>query len=77
ILESPGHPYTRKLLSSRLHVAAVPTRVRGIPGSPPSTLKSYTGCEFYERCEERAEICKAERPPLCSRAVKVSCHLKR
>jgi peptide/nickel transport system ATP-binding protein len=77
ILESPGHPYTRKLLSSRLHVAAVPTRVRGIPGSPPSTLKSYTGCEFYERCEERAEICKAERPPLCSRAVKVSCHLRR
>jgi peptide/nickel transport system ATP-binding protein len=74
IMGRPEHPYTRKLLSSRLHVMAEPARVQGIKGSPPSTLKVYPGCEFYDRCDERADVCKAERPPGCSRTAKVSCH---
>lgn len=74
IIENPLHPYTRKLLSSRLRVMAEPARVYGIPGSPPSTLKEYAGCEFYERCEERSDICRTERPPGCNSKIKASCH---
>lgn len=74
IMGSPIHPYTKKLLSSQLRITSEPVRVQGIPGSPASTLKTYLGCEFYERCEAKEEICMDVRPPCCSKAVRVSCH---
>lgn len=77
IMGRPEHPYTRKLLNSRLHVMAEPARVQGIKGSPPSTLRVYPGCEFYDRCDERADVCKAERPPACGPAARASCHMRR
>ena len=76
IMEHPMHPYTKKLLSTRLRIAAEPVRVQGIPGSPSSTLKVYDRCEFYERCEVKTAICMTAMPPCCSKKVKVSCHLR-
>jgi peptide/nickel transport system ATP-binding protein len=76
IMEHPMHPYTKKLLSTRLRIAAEPVRVKGIPGNPPSTLKLYDRCEFYERCEVKTAICTTAMPPCCSKTVKVSCHLR-
>jgi peptide/nickel transport system ATP-binding protein len=76
ILENPRHPYTQKLLSSRLPLMVEPVRVKGIPGSPPSSLKLYQGCEFLERCERSSEICREKKPPDCTGSVRVSCHFE-
>jgi peptide/nickel transport system ATP-binding protein len=76
ILRSPRHPYTQKLLSSRLPLMVEPVRMKGIPGRPPSTLKFYQGCEFLERCERGSEICIEKRPPECIDNVRVSCHFE-
>jgi len=76
ILMSPRHPYTQKLLSSRLPLMVEPVRVKGIPGRPPSTLTVYQGCEFLERCEKGSEICREKKPPECTVNVRVSCHFE-
>jgi len=76
ILRNPRHPYTQKLLSSRLPLMVEPVRIKGIPGSPPSSLKLYQGCEFMERCERRSEVCREKKPPDCIGNVRVSCHLE-
>lgn len=76
ILENPRHPYTQKLLSSSLPLMVEPVRVKGIPGSPPSSLKLYQGCEFLERCERSSEICREKKPPDCIGNVRVSCHFE-
>ncbi|AKB16912.1 MULTISPECIES: ABC transporter ATP-binding protein [unclassified Methanosarcina] len=75
ILRRPLHPYTQKLLSSRLPLMVEPVRVKGIPGRPPSTLKVYQGCEFLERCEKGSELCREKKPPECTGSARVSCHL--
>lgn len=74
ILYNPAHPYTIKLLSSRLSLMADHVKVKGIPGSPPSLLKEYNRCEFLERCDRATSICKTKKPPECNDDVKVACH---
>ncbi len=76
ILTRPRHPYTQKLLSSRLSLMAEPVKVNGIPGNPPSSLKEYSGCSFLERCDRASLMCKTERPPECTGNVKVACHFE-
>lgn len=76
ILTRPRHPYTQKLLSSRLSLMAEPVKVNGIPGNPPSVLKEYFGCSFLERCDRASLVCKTERPPECIGNVKVACHFE-
>ncbi|WP_319507496.1 ABC transporter ATP-binding protein [uncultured Methanolobus sp.] len=76
ILDNPVHPYTQKLLASRLPLMCEPVRVTGISGTPPSTLKKYEVCEFMERCDRVLEICRTIRPPECTSSVKVACHLE-
>jgi peptide/nickel transport system ATP-binding protein len=76
ILSNPVHPYTQKLLASRLPLMCEPVRVKGISGTPPSTLKKYDVCEFMERCDRATEICRTVRPPECTGSVKVACHLE-
>ena len=76
ILTNPCHPYTKKLLRSSLPLMVEPVRVKGIPGSPPSTLKVYQGCEFLERCDRGSEICREKKPPECTVDVRVSCHFE-
>ncbi|OPY22489.1 MAG: putative ABC transporter ATP-binding protein [Methanomethylovorans sp. PtaU1.Bin073] len=76
ILRNPRHPYTKKLLSSRLTLMAEHVKVKGIPGNPPSVLKEYNRCEFLERCERASLVCKTERPPECTGNVKVACHFE-
>lgn len=76
ILRNARHPYTQKLLSSRLPLMVEPVRVKGIPGRPPSTLKVYQGCEFLERCERGSEICREKKPPECTGNVRISCHFE-
>lgn len=74
LFSSPGHPYTRGLLSSlpKRRVSAgkhLPT----IPGTVPSLLHLPPGCRFSDRCDVRAaqpagyERCEEEEPELVAR----------
>jgi peptide/nickel transport system ATP-binding protein len=74
ILYHPKHPYTQKLLASRLPLRAESVRVEGISGNPPSTLQEYNTCEFMERCDRTLPMCKKERPSECTDDVRVACH---
>jgi peptide/nickel transport system ATP-binding protein len=64
-MEQPLHPYTRLLISSlpEMGVRFVDTRLKGIPGTPPSLLNPPPGCRFRDRCPLAFAKC-AEEPPL-------------
>jgi peptide/nickel transport system ATP-binding protein len=64
IVNSPRHPYTKLLLSSLPEVGAryETTRLRGIPGRPPSLINPPTGCRFRDRCPLASAKC-VEEPP--------------
>ena len=55
VLHDPRHPYTKSLIE------AVPKldgeMPFGLPGSPPMTGPSETGCEFHDRCPVASEGC--------------------
>lgn len=59
VLTDPRHPYTRSL------IAAIPTLSgklpQGLPGQPPLSGPSETGCEFCPRCPVREEACAGKR----------------
>ncbi|WP_094228355.1 ABC transporter ATP-binding protein [Methanolobus psychrotolerans] len=75
IMHHSEHPYTQKLLASRLPLMSEHVKVKGISGKPPSTLMEYSRCEFLERCDRASVICKTKRPPECIDNVRVACHL--
>ena len=63
ILQEPKHPYTKALL------AAIPSMEKdkeealvAIEGNPPSILKEFICCPFYERCKERIDACQGSLP---------------
>ena len=63
IFQEPKHPYTKALL------AAIPSMEKdkeealvAIEGNPPSILKEFTRCPFYERCKERIDACQGSLP---------------
>ena len=77
IFQSPKHPYTKALL------AAIPSMEKdkeealvAIEGNPPSILKEFTRCPFYERCKERVDACQATLPEEAriSETHRVFCH---
>lgn len=77
IFQSPKHPYTKALL------AAIPSMEKdkeealvAIEGNPPSILKEFTRCPFYERCKERVDACQAALPKEAriSETHRVFCH---
>jgi peptide/nickel transport system ATP-binding protein len=78
VLEHPGHPYTRALLS------AVPTidpdsrrEVIRLEGDLPSPAEPPTGCFFHPRCPEVMPRCRKSYPgqSLLSKTRYVCCHL--
>lgn len=75
IMKYPQHPYTQKLLASRLPLMSEPLRIKGISGKSPSSLIEYSRCEFLERCDRASAICKTKRPLECIGKVRVACHL--
>ncbi len=67
LYKKPLHPYTEALLSA----APIPDpkieakRQRIIlTGDVPSPDKQRPGCNFYDRCPKRMDICKSARPKL-------------
>ncbi len=77
IFREPKHPYTKALLS------AIPSMEKdkeealvAIEGNPPSILKEFTRCPFYERCKERIDACQDALPEEArlSEMHRVFCH---
>ncbi len=67
LLESPSHPYTKKLLHSipRFKLQKSDLLIP-IEGSPPSTLNPIRGCPFHPRCDHALDICSKEKPSMKS-----------
>ena len=67
ILGNPRMPYTEALLQSAPSLTAPRgTRLKAIPGLPPSVLNFPDGCRFHERCSYRQSKCEGEIPPLAA-----------
>jgi peptide/nickel transport system ATP-binding protein len=78
LFSTPGHPYTRALLSSVLD----PDPARGggriaLRGETPSPIDPPSGCRFHTRCPYAFDRCLVETPVLTERGAtqQVACHL--
>jgi oligopeptide/dipeptide ABC transporter ATP-binding protein len=81
LLDSPHHPYTKGLISSRPHLGS--TREQGqrlteISGSVPAPHQRPTGCAFHPRCDWSTEQCTTQKPLLqnTNQNRQFSCHLQ-
>ena len=65
LTDGPRHPYSAALLGAVL--APEPryrrTRVRGIPGAPPSLARPPAGCRSHPRCGLAYAECSTTEPP--------------
>jgi len=77
IVKEPLHPYTKMLLSSlpKIGVRYSQTKLKGIPGYPPSLLNIGPGCRFRDRCPYAFEKCEQDPPVFDVDGRKVSCWL--
>jgi oligopeptide/dipeptide ABC transporter ATP-binding protein len=60
----PHHPYAKGLLESIPGATGAKTRLKPIPGQPPSLINVPTGCSFHPRCAYVMDRCITEEPPL-------------
>jgi peptide/nickel transport system ATP-binding protein len=78
LFASPGHPYTRALLSAVPVPDPTAKRDRIIlTGDVPSPIDPPKGCRFHTRCPYVFDRCRVEEPLLRSKAPgqKAACHL--
>jgi peptide/nickel transport system ATP-binding protein len=82
IFHNPLHPYTKGLLSSITRVDQPHgSRLKTIPGQPPSLISLGEGCSFEPRCDfakyVSGNICRTTRPNPTLKQVghQASCHL--
>ena len=61
LFASPGHPYTRALLSAIPRIDQGNEELNAIPGNPPNMMHLPKGCPFSPRCEFVEEHCKTNR----------------
>lgn len=61
LFASPGHPYTRALLSAIPRIDQGSDELNAIPGNPPNMMHMPKGCPFSPRCEFVEEHCKTNR----------------
>ena len=65
LFESPGHPYTRVLMSA-VPVPDPASRRSKLPvtGEPPSLVEPPSGCRFHPRCPYATPRCSVDDPEL-------------
>ncbi|WP_284735777.1 ABC transporter ATP-binding protein [Dongia deserti] len=67
LFHQPKHPYTRALLSALPRIdRKLPQGLTTIGGRPPDLARLPAGCAFFDRCQDRIETCRTERPPAFS-----------
>ena len=60
----PHHPYTKGLLESIPSSSASGSRLKPIPGQPPSLINLPQGCTFHPRCGYVLARCTVDEPVL-------------
>jgi peptide/nickel transport system ATP-binding protein len=74
LVAAPRHPYTRMLFAATPTIDSTKDEIASIGGAPPDLRKPIEGCPFYERCPDRADICRTD-PPIATTATGFSaCH---
>lgn len=63
IFNNPCHPYTIGLFGSLPSLYQDVKRLKPIPGMMPNPVDLPSGCNFFERCSQRMDCCKAKKPP--------------
>lgn len=63
VTKDPMHPYTVGLIESIPSSTKNDKRLQPIPGSPPTYLKSPSGCKFHPRCAKSFDKCSEKEPP--------------
>ncbi|ODU12389.1 MAG: hypothetical protein ABS80_22070 [Pseudonocardia sp. SCN 72-51] len=72
----PQHPYTQGLLEAIPRLDQQSSRLRSIPGAPPTPFARPPGCHFNPRCPKVMEICRSVYPATTEAAgSRVACHL--
>lgn len=77
IYSNPSHPYTLGLLGSMPKLSEDSSKpLKDIPGTPLDLRLTGVGCNFYNRCKYREDICKKEVPLLreIGENHKMACH---
>ena len=64
IFYHPHHPYTKGLLESIPSSSASGSRLKPIPGQPPSLINLPQGCKFHPRCGYVLARCTVDEPVL-------------
>ncbi len=57
LFSDPLHPYTKGLLKSIPSMEGGLKRLTPIPGMVPDLYSVPAGCPFYDRCNERMDVC--------------------
>jgi peptide/nickel transport system ATP-binding protein len=64
LYHEPHHPYTEGLTGSLPQQGTRETRLKPIPGQPPSLLRVPGGCPFQPRCGYAMPKCRTTEPPV-------------
>jgi oligopeptide/dipeptide ABC transporter ATP-binding protein len=76
ISSRPLHPYTRGLISCIPRINENKKKLHSIKGSVAQITEPVKGCCFYDRCTDRMNICKIEKPEMIKKDDHlVKCHL--
>lgn len=62
VFTDPEHPYTWGLLNAFPTIEGEKKSLITMTGSPPNLSAPPTGCNFYDRCPYRKDICKHSDP---------------
>ncbi|MGR3567149.1 MAG: dipeptide/oligopeptide/nickel ABC transporter permease/ATP-binding protein [Pseudooceanicola nanhaiensis] len=57
VLDTPAHPYTRRLIACVPELGAGRRRLEAIPGLPPAVDRLEPGCAFAPRCLKTEAVC--------------------
>jgi oligopeptide/dipeptide ABC transporter ATP-binding protein len=63
VMGAPAHPYTRALLEATTVDVPARTKLRAIPGQPPTLRQIPSGCAFAPRCPLADRRCREDAPP--------------
>jgi oligopeptide/dipeptide ABC transporter ATP-binding protein len=80
LFRRPLHPYTQGLMGSIPRVDQKRDRLQSIEGVVPSPFGLPDGCRFYNRCNQRMDLCKSQMPQLVDKGEggvrhQVACHI--
>ncbi len=64
VLESPSHPYTKRLIACVPELGGGRRALSAIPGLPPPVDDLPAGCAFAPRCDKASEQCRKGDIPL-------------